>query len=602
MAKKLPEVDPLSVLPLRYEDRRAAVPSSEFKEGVKVLAAGVPTAADVFETSKGMMLSITMTDSGGYFYAKFFNFTKYHEFALKPMGRPVYLYGAPSKDPNGMWVMLHPEFPDTVGVICPVYKCPRGISQKRLRAHIQSEALKLASSVKDEVPVEALRRRGLPAIAEAVRQIHCPEGVLPDRSSLLRFAYREIFKIKTQIKTMPSFKAPVISADMMPFYKSLPFALTGDQLRAVAQICSDMASGKAMRRMLIGDVNTGKTVVAMAAAYAAREAGYRTLVLEPSVVLAEQVCQKFREIFGEKAVSLYIGEIKEGPASIIVGTHALLPKKFAGVGLIVIDEQHKFGVMQRHALLGEVHALQMSATPIPRTFGLLLQGSVELSVIQAAPYKRDVVTHIVPKSETPSILARIRYIIGSGGKAIVIYPLVEGEQENYKSVEDTRKYWESFAPGEVLFVHGRHEDKINIVKQFRESSDKRLLVSTSLIENGLDVPEASAIIIAGAEKFGMAQLHQLRGRIGRRGNKSYCYLVYKVPEARERLLPLETINDGLQIAELDSDYRGWGDVFGVAQSGNYFNLPDLRLYKEVIPWVEQDIKIIKEDVLVCTIR
>lgn len=591
MARKLPEVDPLAVLPIRYEDRRRPVPLDEFRDGEPVLTRGKPKSIHIGPK----VTTITMDGIGGEFLVKFMRMPAYYEALFDPRGNgwPVLIWGTPKRDLGDTWSFFHPSplKSEDIGRIVPVYKTPKGISIGRFSRHVQDTAEKLAESLEDEVPEEILKQRGLPSISQAIRAIHKPV-TLPDEKPLLRFAYREMFELKSKIIAFPRPKAPELIANVKPYLNTLPWELTADQKRCINEIIEDMAKPRAMRRILVGDVGCGKTEVAMAAAYIATQCGYRTLVLSPTTVLARQTYERFKKYLGADKVSLYIGNKKGNPSLVIVGTQAIMNRKFSGVGLIIIDEQHKTGVSQRNSLLGdgEVHALQMTATPIPRTMGLLVKGAVDLSVIRNSPFKRDVRTKVVPKGETNKILGHIRQVIDGGGKALVIYPLVDAGSEHYKGVENVKDAWEQIFPGRVAYVHGQLEDKLDVVQEFRESSEKGVLVATSLIEIGVDIPEASILVVAGAERFGLAQLHQLRGRIGRRGNKSTCYFMYKKEGSEERLRPLEQLSDGFRLAELDSDQRGWGDAFGLSQAGNCYRLPDIGLYKKVIAWVDEDVR------------
>ena len=310
MAKALPEVNAFETLPIRYEDRRKPVLSSHFKEGEVVLSCGVPVSVQPSETQKGPMLTVTMKDSSGYYLAKYWHHTKYHLSLFKRSGRPIYLYGKTVKDRDGQWNLFYPEIPDEVGRIFPIYKKTRGVSQERLRAHIWSTVETEVKGLTDEVPFDILRARGLPTLAEALKRIHFP-AEMPDESCYLRIAYREIFEIKSRMQESAVFQAPVMVGDMVEFYKRLPFTLTGDQKKAVADICADMGSGSAMRRLIAGDVGSGKTEVAMAGAFICLQSGMRTLVLEPTIVLAEQIYERFKKVFGDDMVSFYTGDRRQ---------------------------------------------------------------------------------------------------------------------------------------------------------------------------------------------------------------------------------------------------------------------------------------------------
>lgn len=272
---------------------------------------------------------------------------------------------------------------------------------------------------------------------------------------------------------------------------------------------------------------------------------------------------------------------------ILVGTHAMLNRKFPGVALCVQDESQKFGVEQRNELIENAHGLQLSATPLPRSMGLLLHGAIDISVLGECPFPRDVVTKVVPKKETPRILQHMKSVLNEGGKALVIYPLVSAEHKVYKSVESVRDVWEQIYPGQVTYVHGQLEDKLDVIGEFRADPQKKVLVATSLVEAGIDIPEASFLVVAGSERYGITQLHQIRGRIGRRGQRAYCYFLYKKEQSAERLKPLETVSDGYTLSEIDAEQRGMGDAFGAAQSGNCYALPDVD-YRRLIEWVNED--------------
>jgi ATP-dependent DNA helicase RecG len=587
MAKKLPEIDPFGFLPIRYEDRRRHVPVSEFVDGVKILFRGRPTKVEEkVLLHKTKVLWITMSGDGGSFYIKFLHYSEYHIEKFRRSGT-LSLWGAPKRERNH-WVFYQPKAPDETGIVCPIYTAPKGIGQKTLRAHVWDTTRSLLQSLVDEVPPAILAKRALPTISEALMNIHRPSEI-PDKLSFVRLAYREIFTMKKQLITEDLPAAPIVDIDVRPFIEQLPFDLTTDQIKAIDDIIYDMSSDTPMRRIVIGDVSSGKTVVCQAAVYACIHAGYKAVVLAPSTVLAEQHLEKFTGIFGQDKVGLCTGKTKSVNTMITIGTHALLNRRLKDIGLVVIDEQHRFGVAQREKLVQGAHSLQLSATPIPRTVNLIYQGTIGVSTLCTVPYRRDVVTRVLPKGHSPQIVSHIKEIIAAGGKALIIYPFVDGEKGDYKSVESTRDYWEREFPNKSLFVHGKSEHKEEIVAEFRTSQAKQLLVATSLIETGIDVPEASIMVVSASERFGLAQLHQLRGRIGRRGNKAFCYFLYKIPEAAERIKILETLQDGFQLAEEDCNTRGWGDALGQAQSGHFLKLPSMSIYKKVVPWLNEDI-------------
>jgi ATP-dependent DNA helicase RecG len=592
----LPMVDPLSMVPLRYEDRRKVTPSSAFVDGEMTLASGRVCAAPYEEeTSRRSILIIPLEDSGGQFEAVYFRYRlPYYTKFLFRQGKEVCLWGKPKRNGLLKWVFEQPDIAEDKGIILPVYKTPGSVGARAMRDHIIAHTMALIEKIEDEVPKYVLDARGLPGIKEALTAVHLPMAALPDRRHYLRLAYREIMDIRTKIQDFQRDKAYPIKGDLADFFKKFSFPFTGDQKKAIAEIQRDMAKDTAMRSIVVGDVGCGKTVVAQAAAALCCQSNRRTLVLAPSVVLAGQLYDKFVESFGTELVSFMTGPKKTGSSLIVVGTTALLHKPFAGVGLVVIDEQHRFGVEQRNQLLGPWHALQMSATPIPRTVALMFHGAVKVINITELPFHRDCTTRVVSREAKPQILGHLRQMVNSGQKALIIYPLVEEDKGDYKAVEKVAEVWEKLYPDQVIWVHGRIDEKLDVVNDFRKSTKRKILLATSLIETGVDIPEASMLIVVGAEKFGLSQLHQLRGRVGRHGNKSYCYLISVKDEAMGRLKPLETISDGFKLSEVDSDLRGWGEVFTGKQSGHCFKLPDLSLYKEVGQWVAEDVAAVGE--------
>ncbi|MBA4372239.1 MAG: hypothetical protein C0402_05205 [Thermodesulfovibrio sp.] len=586
MAKKLPEIDPFGFLPNSYEDRRRHVPISEFSEGTKILFKGRPIKIEERDLPNNQrVLLITMSGDGGSFILKYLHYSPYHIEKYRRSGT-ISLWGAPRRERN-YWIFYQPSIPDETGGVYPIYPALKGIGMKTLRDHVWDTTKRLIPSLEDEIPASILSQRNLPSIADALHAIHRPSEI-PGKFPFLRLAYREIYSLKQNLISEEKPPAPIIDIDVRPFIDKLPFKLTADQTTAIYDICNDMASDNPMRRIVIGDVSSGKTVVSQGAIYACIEAGYKAIVLAPSTVLAEQHFDKFSAIFGKDKVGLCTGKTKTTVAAITIGTHALLSRTIKDVGLVVIDEQHRFGVAQREKLVQGVHSLQLSATPIPRTVNLIYQGAIGVSTLSTIPYRRDVVTQVLPKGHSSHIVSHMKEIIAAGGKALVIYPFVDGEKGDYRSVESTRDFWDQAFPNKTLFVHGKSEHKEAIVAEFRTSQHKQLLIATSLIETGIDVPEASIMVVSASERFGLAQLHQLRGRIGRRGNKSFCYFLYKLPESEQRLKILETVQNGFELAESDSDARGWGDALGKAQSGRLFKLPNMSIYKKVAKWVNED--------------
>ena len=388
-------------------------------------------------------------------------------------------------------------------------------------------------------------------------------------------------------------RQPFANLDLAPFRAALPFTLTGAQERALADICRDLGSGRVMNRMLQGDVGSGKTAVAAAAAYLAAKNGVQTALMAPTEILAEQHAKSLAQLLDPLGVSVALltgsmsapkkREAREAIAShradLVVGTHALISEStaFANLGLVVADEQHRFGVAQRAALAekGEnPHLLVMSATPIPRTLALILYGDLDISVMDELPPGRQTIdTFLVGEPMRARINAFIRKQVAEGHQCYIVCPAIEeGETESLRSAEAWAETLQStvFPDLRVALLHGRMKgpEKEAVMARFaRHEAD--ILVSTTVIEVGVDVPNATLMIIENADRFGLSQLHQLRGRVGRGKDKSYCVLFTdnRNPETLQRLKALCKTNDGFEISRQDLALRGPGDFFGTRQSG-----------------------------------
>ena len=457
----------------------------------------------------------------------------------------------------------------------------------------------------DPLPPGMLKKYRLLPKADAVRAIHCPASEEEAFAARRRLIYEELLVLQLGIGRMKnhgaaSTGAPMQKADASPFWDALPFSPTGAQRRAVEEILTDMAGETSMNRLLQGDVGSGKTLVAAAAIWACIRAGYQAALLAPTEILASQHAENLNRLlspFGMR-VALLTGGMKAAPrrttlaairndeADLIVGTHAILSEgvEFARLGLAVIDEQHRFGVEQRAALVrkGEQpHTLVMSATPIPRTLALLVYGDLDVSIIdELPPGRQPVQTVCVDERYRARLNAFIDKLIGEGRQVFVVCPKVEETDDvpsDLKSAEEhAQALQRTFPQHRVACIHGRMKakDKDACMAAFA-AGETDILVSTTVIEVGVDVPNAALMIIENAERFGLSQLHQLRGRIGRGPFQSYCVLVSDAhtEEARARLKVLCDTADGFQIAEADLRQRGPGDFFGNRQHG----LPALHI-------------------------
>jgi len=505
--------------------------------------------------------------------------------------------------------MDHPEFEviendEEISIhfrrITPIYPATEGISQRVLRSIIY----RLLNEISDQ-PVETLVPRDVvPGERhDAIRAIHFPESWEARDAAREHLVLSEFFAMQMLIASRRSESSIRMGeshcgpgALLDKFLKALPFDLTGAQLKVIGEIRRDLAASRAMNRLLQGDVGSGKTVVAIAAILLAVEAGYQAAFMAPTQILAEQhysVLRRWLEPLGVR-MALRTGARQEESflplaagdenADVIIGTHALLYENvsFSKLGLVVIDEQHKFGVAQRARLTAREpapDALVMTATPIPRTLTMTVYGDLDVSIIDEMPLNRGkIVTAVRDDSSLGEVLSFLRSQLEAGRQLYVIYPLIdESDKLDVKAAAAEYELWrERLHPYPCELLHGRIPavEKQDFMERFRRGQSNAL-ISTTVIEVGVDVPNAAVILIENAERFGLAQLHQLRGRIGRGEHKSYCILLTsdKSKETAAKLAVLERTSNGFEVAEADWDLRGPGDLLGTAQSG----LPALKI-------------------------
>src|SRR5713101_8381135 len=484
--------------------------------------------------------------------------------------------------------------------ITPIYPATEGLSQRALRSMIYRLLQEL-----DTEPIEPLLPENLKNgdRGEAIRAIHFPETWQSLNAAREHLVLSEFFAMQMLIASRRTDSHARVSAAhcgrgelMQKFLNALPFELTGAQLKVIEEIRRDLAAGRPMNRLLQGDVGSGKTVVAIAAILLAVEAGYQAAFMSPTQILAEQhytVLRRWLEPLGvrmalrtaarqeESFLPLVAGDEN---ADVIIGTHALLYENvsFSKLGLVVIDEQHKFGVAQRARLTAREPApdvLVMTATPIPRTLTMTVYGDLDVSIIDEMPLNRGkIVTAVRDESRLGEVLSFLRTQLEAGRQLYVIYPLIdESDKLDVKAAAAEYELWgERLHPSRCELLHGRipAAEKQEIMERFRRGQSKTL-ISTTVIEVGVDVPNAAMMLIENAERFGLAQLHQLRGRVGRGEHKSYCILLTsdKSKETAAKLAVLERTSNGFEVAEADWDLRGPGDLLGTAQSG----LPALKI-------------------------
>lgn len=609
--------DVLYYLPSRYEDRSKLSRIRDLKIGQPQAVKGEIVSTSSRTSRAGMpMFQATLTDGTGFAHAVWFRQPYLKDYLRK--GQQVMLYG--KVELYDKVQMVSPEYEIlkdgcghsvNMGRIVPVYPASGRLTQKYLRNLAFLAVSKYARSLQEKIPTYILARERLVDIRFAINNIHFPSGFEHLEKAYNRIVFEEFFmlqlalamKRRSQKEELGGFGHKAGGDLVDAFRSSLGFELTGAQKKAIADIERDMSSSRPMNRLLEGDVGSGKTVVAAHALVTTVQNGFQGVMMAPTEVLARQHFISLSAMLMPLGinVALLVGgmdqasrdaayaDIASGRTDVVAGTHAIIQEAvgFRRLGLAVIDEQHKFGVTQRSLLKGKgrsPHILVMTATPIPRTLALTVYGDLDLSVIRELPKgRKPIVTYWVEEDKREKAYGFIREQLSKGRQAYIICPLVEspseGERRSPRAKSATETFGklkdEEFAAFSVGLLHGRmsSRDKDKVMKDFKKGRIQ-LLVSTVVIEVGIDVPNATVMLIENADRFGLSQLHQLRGRVGRGEHESYCILLAdpKTDEAERRLNALEGTLDGFQIAEADLEMRGPGEFFGTRQHG----LPEIR--------------------------
>ncbi|MDH3434320.1 MAG: ATP-dependent DNA helicase RecG [Gammaproteobacteria bacterium] len=643
MAKKLERLglfrveDLLFLLPHRYEDRTQLVRIGALQPGLKCLITGeVLLAETVYRGRRNLLVRIG--DGSGQITLRFFYFSRQQQAQFQP-GVKLTCFGEVRKGSTGL-EMIHPEYrvlrenQDAAinESLTPIYPATEGVQQGRLR-NLTDQALRMMrdSPPEELLPQEVRDALDLPALSEAIIYLHRPpadaeiglmlEGRHPCQQ---RLAFEELLAHYMSLRNLRALarteKARALTGGegrVNRFIDKLPFELTQAQKRVVAEILADLAEPHPMMRLIQGDVGSGKTVVAAIACLKAIACGVQAAIMAPTELLAEQHWRSFSAWFGPLGIEpawlsgsqrtaarrLALESIADGSATLIVGTHALFQEgvDFHNLALVIIDEQHRFGVHQRVALrekgvseLGYPHQLVMTATPIPRTLAMAAYADLDTSVIDELPPGRTPVTTIaVPETRRDEVIARVRTACRSGQQAYWVCPLIEeSDVLDFEAAEASYDMLTAALPElRVGLVHGRMRpaEKERGMQAFKDGLIQ-LLVATTVVEVGVDVPNASLMIVENAERMGLSQLHQLRGRVGRGATPSHCVLLYKPPLgqlARNRLAVLRNTNDGFVVAQRDLELRGPGELLGTRQTG----LPEYRIANlvrdaELIPKVQ----------------
>ena len=632
--------DLITYFPRDYEDRSKPKKIYECVDGEETLIEAI-AVNKIIEIRRGKMIisKLTVRDETGICYITWFN-----QGYLKDKfqaGRKYRFFGKVSNK-NGRIEMNSPVYDEidkskNTGKIIPIYPLTYELKQNTLRKIIENGLEEVKGKLDETLPEYIIKENNLWNINKTIERIHFPHELADFNKARERLVFEELLITQLallKLKNNYEHETNGIKFDenvhMSDVIEKLPFKLTKAQLRVLEEIDRDMESNKPMNRLLQGDVGSGKTVVAMIAAYKAVKSGYQAAIMAPTAILASQHLEGFQSIleqFGirtellissitKKKKTEILDKLQNGEIDILVGTHAILEENviFKNLGLVVTDEQHRFGVKQRGTIASKGEnpdVIAMSATPIPRTLALILYGDLDISIIdELPPNRKKIETFAVRKNMEERVNAFIVKQIEEGRQAYIVCPLVEENEEmQLKSVMKlAEKYQkETFSQYKVAYLHGKMKakEKDEIMEKFKDG-EIQILIATTVIEVGVNVPNASVMVVENAERFGLAQLHQLRGRVGRGEYQSYCILKYEGngDTVRQRMKVMCDTNDGFIISEKDLELRGSGDFFGTEQHGipefkiaNLFE--DIGILKQV---QKISVKIVKDDPLLKNVK
>ena len=589
------------------------------KEGDKIVMDGIIEGEPISSSLNRNLKKITfrITNEKNIFNVSLFNQTYlYKELSI---GTKITVIGKYERNRNNIVAseIRKGLIPPTTKIE-PIYATTNNLDRKKIAKYIQL-AFQETLDIKDGIPEELIKKYHFKDKIESIKQIHYPTDRINYRKALQRLKYEEFYLYLSRIQRLKekrlkeeqAIERKIPMNKLANFIKKLPFSLTKDQEQAIEQIKKDMQTKIRMNRLIQGDVGSGKTIVAFIASYMNYLSGYQTALMVPTEILAIQHYQNALELFKNTSINITLltstttskkkiyKQIERGEINLIIGTQALIQEKlkYNNLGLIITDEQHRFGVHQRESLKNKgifPDVLSMSATPIPRTYALTIYGDMDISSIKTKPKgRKEVITYYKKEKEIVDVLNLMKKELDNHHQIYVIAPAIESNEtnnlDNINILENKMKLAFSKIT-KISTVHGKlsQEEKEKAMKDF-ETGKTGILISTTVIEVGVNVPNASMIVIFQANYFGLSTLHQLRGRVGRGNIQSYCILISD--KEQERLKMLESCSDGFQISEYDFQTRGEGDLFGIKQSGDAnFKLANIKKDFELLKRVKQDIK------------